>query len=116
MRLGIYATERGKTGMIWIPATPETMPIPGRRILFTWKNEEGKRLAGLGFYASQYMVEADETAYHDENNAKYFDIHPKNEIWYMKPGFVEERMEPEETLYLVKNVTHWQELPEFPED
>ena len=93
--------------MEWIPVD-QALPRDTRRILFTWRNRQGKWRTALGLYVRHREIEADwdvsnEECEEDANGTSWL-----MEGWYedsYTAGYVG----------LVLDVTHWMPLPASPD-
>jgi hypothetical protein len=97
----------------WIDVNQEK-PKSGKRVIFTWENSHGKRRTGMGYYADEFALQAEDTWENfyemDDDFFEYRDDDVNFEVPYLPEGFYEELAEREYCIPQYR-VTHWMKLP-----
>lgn len=94
----------------WIPVE-DAMPPNGLRVMFTWENSLGKRRTALGRYVSRHTI----AEYDEETDGETNDYDAETDTHYAREGWHEVPVEGEQYYIVSDKVTHWQVLPETPE-
>lgn len=94
----------------WIKVS-DCMPENGKKVLLTYKNECGNWRRICGMYIAEKTMESvsdSDISEYDEETDTYYD--PAG--WYE----IIENWEEYSYVAVTEPVTHWQELPPYPED
>jgi hypothetical protein len=94
----------------WI-SVEDAMPPSGLRVMFTWKNSLGKRRTALGRYVARYSI----AEYDEDTDGETNDYDAETDTHYAREGWHEVPVEGEQYYIVAEKVTHWQMLPETPE-